>query len=135
VLGVAASIRSPPVRLTGHAPFLLVPDVAAALEHYRELLGFETSEYELVPEDNGTATRDGCTIFFNRGARATPNSEVAPPDLFDVYLWTDDVQALFEELRGRGAAVLNEPIDRPWKMREIRVRDLNGYVLGFGQPL
>lgn len=123
------------MRLTGHAPFLLVPDVAAALEHYRDVLGFETSEYELVPEDNGTATRDGCTIFFNRGPRAIPNSEVAPPDLFDVYLWTDDVQALFEELRGRGADVLHEPTDRPWKMREIRVRDPNGYVLGFGQPL
>ena len=135
MLGVVASIRSASVRLTGHAPFLLVPDVAAALGHYRDVLGFETSEYELVPEDNGTATRDGCTIFFNRGPRAIPNSQVAPPDLFDVYFWTDDVQSLFEELSGRGADVLHEPMDRPWKMREIRVRDPNGYVLGFGQPL
>lgn len=121
--------------LTGHAPFLLVPDVAAALAYYRDVLGFEVQPYELVPEDNGTATRDGCTLFFNRGARATPNSEVAPPDLFDVYLWTDDVRALDAELRGRGADVLHAPVERPWGMLEIRVRDLNGYVLGFGEPL
>ena len=121
--------------ITGHAPFLLAPDVRAALEHYRDALGFEIRFYEHAPEDNGTATRDGCTIFFNRGERAIPNSEVAPPDLFDVYLWTDDVEALHEEFRSRGADVLHEPIDRPWQMREIRVRDPNGYVLGFGQPL
>ena len=121
--------------LTGHAPFLLVPDVGATLTHYREALGFETRPYGHAPEENGTATRDSCTIFFNLGPRATPNSALAPPDLFDVYLWTDDVQGLFEELRDRGADVLHGPTDRPWGMREIRVRDPNGYVLGFGQPL
>jgi catechol 2,3-dioxygenase-like lactoylglutathione lyase family enzyme len=123
------------VGLTGHAPFLLAPDVRSTLEHYRDVLGFETHHYEHAPGDNGTATRDGCTIFFNRGPASTPNSALVPPDLFDVYLWTDDVQVLFEELRGSGADVLHEPTDRPWGMREIRVRDPNGYVLGFGQPL
>lgn len=123
------------VRLLGHAPFLLVPDVRAALAYYREVLGFETQEYEHAPDENGTATRDGCTIFFNVGRRATPNSQVAPPDLFDVYLWTDDVEALYEELRDRGADLVHAPTDRPWGMREIRVRDTNGYVLGFGQAL
>jgi catechol 2,3-dioxygenase-like lactoylglutathione lyase family enzyme len=53
--------------LTGHAPFLVVPDVAAALDYYRDVLAFEVEAYDLVPEDYGTATRDGCTIFFNRG--------------------------------------------------------------------
>jgi catechol 2,3-dioxygenase-like lactoylglutathione lyase family enzyme len=121
--------------LTGHAPFLLVPDVAAALDYYRDVLAFEVEAYELVPEDNGTATRDGCTIFFNRGPRAAPNSELVPPDLFDVYLWTDDVRALFDEFSGREADLLHAPCERPWGMLEIRVRDLNGYVLGIGQPL
>jgi lactoylglutathione lyase len=123
------------VKLLGHAPFLVVPDVAAALLHYRDVLGFDVEPYELVPEDNGRAQRDGCTIFLNRGERAVPNSEVCPPDLFDVYLWVDDVEELHDELLGRGADVLHGPTDRPWGMREIRVRDLNGYVLGFGQAL
>jgi lactoylglutathione lyase len=121
--------------LTGHAPFLVVPDVGATLAYYRDVLGFSVRPYELAREDNGTATRDGCTLFFNRAPRAVPNSEVAPPDLFDVYLWTDDVRGLDAELRGRGANVLHGPVERPWGMLEIRVRDLNGYVLGFGEPL
>ena len=121
--------------LTGHAPFLIVPDVGATLAYYRDVLGFKVAAYELAPENNGTATRDGCTIFFNSGGPARPNAEVVPPDLFDVYLWTDDVRGLLAELRGRGADVLHVPIERPWGMLEIRVRDVNGYVLGFGEPL
>jgi catechol 2,3-dioxygenase-like lactoylglutathione lyase family enzyme len=121
--------------LTGHAPFLVVRDVAATLAYYRDVLGFTVRGYEHAPEDNGTATRDGCTIFFNRGPRAAPNAQLVPPDLFDVYLWTDDVRALHEEFVGRGAKVLHPPTERPWGMLEIRVRDVNGYVLGIGQPL
>lgn len=121
--------------LTGHAPFLIVPDVGAALDYYRDVLGFEVAPYELVPEDNGTATRDGLTIFLNRGARAAPNSEVVPPDLFDVYIWTDGVRALYDEFTKSGADLLGEPCERPWGMLEIRIRDLNGYVLGIGEPL
>lgn len=122
-------------RLTGHAPFLVVPDVGATLAYYRDVLGFDVRPYEHAPDTNGTATRDGCTIFFNHGERAQPNADVVPPDLFDVYLWTDDVRALCAELRGRGADLVHDPIERPWGMLEIRVRDPNGYVLGFGEPI
>jgi uncharacterized glyoxalase superfamily protein PhnB len=52
-----------------------------------------------------------------------------------VYLWTDDVRSLHDELSSRGADILHPPTERPWGMLEIRVRDLNGYVLGFGQPI
>ncbi len=125
-------------RLTGLAPVLLVPDVAAALAHYRDVLGFgEVRAWELEPNDYGYATRDGCTIHLahSQGGAPRPNSEIRPPDLFDVYLWVDDVEALHEELAGRGADIVHPPTERPWRMREIRVRDLNGYVLGFGEPL
>ncbi len=135
MLGVVASIRSASVRLTGHAPFLLVPDVAAALEHYRDVFGFETSAVRARAggQRHGDARR--VHDLLQPRAEGDPELGARPPDLFDVYLWTDDVQTLFEELRGRGADILHEPIDRPWRMREIRVRDPNGYVLGFGQPL
>ena len=122
-------------RFTGHAPFLVVPDVATTLDHYRDVLGFEVATYEHDPEENGTATRDDCTIFFNRGPEAKPNSELVPPDLFDVYVWVEDVDSLHAELQGHGAELLHGPVERPWGMREIRVRDPNGYVLGFGEPL
>lgn len=119
--------------LTGLAPVLLVPDLQAALDHYRDVLGFAVEGYD---RGYGFATRGRCTIHLaacELGPR--PNREVYPPDMFDVYLWTDDVEALHEELVRRGSELLHPPTERPYGMREIRVRDLNGHVLGIGQPL
>src|ERR687888_509721 len=108
------------MRPLGLAPVLLVPEVAASLAHYHDVLGFEAEAWTGEPSDYGYATRGAWTIHLARGD-AHPNADLRPPDLFDVYLWVDDVEALHEELRGRGADVLHAPIDRPWGMRELRV--------------
>jgi uncharacterized glyoxalase superfamily protein PhnB len=121
-------------RFTGLAPVLLAPDVREALDYYRDVLGFQVEPYELVPEDYGYATRDGARIHLAHADACRPNSDLVS-DLFDVYVWVDDVEAVHAELAGRGANIVHAPIDRPWGMREIRVRDLNGYILGLGQPL
>lgn len=122
-------------RLTGLAPVLVVPEVGETLAHYRDRLGFETEAWEPNPAAYGYARRDDCHIHFNQGEQARPNSEVVMPDLFDVYVWVDDVAALHAELQERGADLLHAPIERPWKMLEIRIQDPNGYILAFGQRL
>jgi catechol 2,3-dioxygenase-like lactoylglutathione lyase family enzyme len=121
--------------LTGLAPVLIVPEVQEALAYYRDKLGFRVEEWEPNPAAYGYAHRDACNLHFCQGEQPRPNSEIVKPDLFDVYLWTDDVAALHEELRDRGADLLQEPIERPWQMLEIRVQDPFGYILAFGQPL
>jgi catechol 2,3-dioxygenase-like lactoylglutathione lyase family enzyme len=97
------------VKLTGLATVLLVDDVARTADYYCDALGFETSRFEANPDHYGYASRDGCHVHFARfeGARPRPNHEEAPPDMFDVYLWVDDVDALHEELVGRGAELLH----------------------------
>jgi catechol 2,3-dioxygenase-like lactoylglutathione lyase family enzyme len=121
--------------LTGLAPVLVVPEVGETLAYYRDQLGFETRGWDQNPAQYGFAVRDDCHIHFNQGEQPRPNSEVVQPDLFDVYLWIDDVQALHEEFVERGADLLHEPIERPWGMLEIRVLDPNGYILAFGQRI
>jgi catechol 2,3-dioxygenase-like lactoylglutathione lyase family enzyme len=121
--------------LTGLAPVLIVPEVQEALAYYRDRLGFRVEDWEPNPAAYGYAQRDACNLHFCQGEQPRPNSEIVQPDLFDVYLWTDDVAALHEELRGRGADLLQEPIERPWQMLEIRAQDPFGYILAFGQPL
>jgi catechol 2,3-dioxygenase-like lactoylglutathione lyase family enzyme len=123
--------------LTGHATVLLVEDVERALAYYRDKLGFEVERYARIPEHYGYASRDDCHVHFARweGVRSRPNSEVVPPDMFDVYVYVDDVEALHEELVQRGADVLQEPVDQGYGLREIRVRDPDGFVLAFGRLL
>jgi predicted enzyme related to lactoylglutathione lyase len=121
--------------LTGLAPVLLVADVRVAAEYYRDRLGFDVSFYDRIPDHYAYAERDGCHLHFAcfHGVRPRPNVEVVPPDMFDVYFWVDDVEALHEEVVGRGADVMVPPTDQGYGLREIRVRDPHGYILAFGQ--
>ena len=124
-------------RLTGHATVLLVAHVQRALEYYRDKLGFEVERYDRIPEHYGYASRDDCHIHFAcwEGVEPRPNSEVVPPDMFDVYIYVDDVDALHEELLERDAELLHGPVDQGYGVRDIRVRDPNGYILAFGTLL
>ncbi|HSL63514.1 MAG TPA: hypothetical protein VK874_02555 [Gaiellaceae bacterium] len=92
--------------LTGHATVLLVPDVPATLAWYRDRLH----------------------VARVAGGVPRPNNATGAPGLFDV-----DVDALDGELRGRGTEVVHGPVDQWYGLRELRVRDPNGYVLAFGQ--
>ena len=125
------------MRLESHATVLLVPDVRQAGEYYRDRLGFEVIYYDRIPSHYAYASRDGVYLHFARfdGAQPRPNSEAAPPDMFDVYIYVDDVEAVHEELVGRGADVLQRPVDQGYGVREIRVRDPHGYILAFGKVL
>ncbi len=121
---------------TGHATVLLVADVARSTVYYRDALGFEISRFEHNPDHYGYASRDGCHFHFARfeGAQARPNHAEAPPDMFDAYVWVDDVDELHEELSSCGADLLHGPVDQAYGLRELRVRDPDGYILAFGTP-
>lgn len=121
---------------TGHATVLLVEDVRRATDYYRDALGFDVWLYDRLPDHYGYARRDECNVHFAcfEGARPRPNSEAAPPDMFDAYVWVDAVDALHEELVDRGAELLQGPVDQAYGFRELRVRDPDGYIVAFGQP-
>jgi catechol 2,3-dioxygenase-like lactoylglutathione lyase family enzyme len=123
--------------LTGHATVLLVDDVSRSLDYYRDRLGFEVQQYDANPEHYGYARRDACAVHFAcfEDARPRPNSETVPPDMFDVYVYVDDVDALHDEFVERGADLLHGPVEQGYGLREIRVRDPDGYVLAFGKLL
>jgi catechol 2,3-dioxygenase-like lactoylglutathione lyase family enzyme len=125
------------VRVDTHASVLLVDDVGRALDYYRHRLGFEGHAWEVNPQHYGYASRGGCHVHFAcfRDAPPRPNSETVPPDMFDLYVYVDDVEALYDELCERGADILNGPVDTTYGLREIRVRDPDGYILAFGKML
>jgi catechol 2,3-dioxygenase-like lactoylglutathione lyase family enzyme len=122
------------VNVESHATVLLVDDVGKALDYYRDQLGFEGHAWEVNPTHYGYASRGGCHVHFAcfHGVPPKPNHVPVPPDMFDLYVYVDDVEALHEELAARGAELLNAPVNTEYGLREIRVRDPHGYVLAFG---
>lgn len=125
------------LRLAAHATVLLVDDIGEAAYYYSERLGFDVKRYEANPSHYAYALRDDCYLHFAcfEDARPTPNSVGAPPDMFDVYIYVDDVEALHEELVEHGAEIVLAPTDTVYGLREIRVRDPHGYILAFGKVL
>jgi catechol 2,3-dioxygenase-like lactoylglutathione lyase family enzyme len=113
-------------------PVFLVPDVAATVRWYGEVLGFEIQTHpESAPFHWAMASRDGVRIMFQWAP------DYRKPDLlpyrpeggvWDAYLWLSKIEPLFESIRDR-AEVMQAPYDQPYGRREFILRDPNGYVL------
>jgi catechol 2,3-dioxygenase-like lactoylglutathione lyase family enzyme len=123
--------------LTAHATVLLVDDVQVAGDYYRDKLGFEVTYFDKNPRHYAYANRGEVWMHFACFADAgpEPNSIAAPPDMFDIYIYVDDVDALHEELVVRGAEIMGVVSETGYGCREFRVRDPDGYILAFGKVL
>ena len=121
--------------IESHATVLLVDDVAGQIDRYVRKLGFEGHAWQANPHEYGYVSRDDCHVHFARLSvgRPNPNSELVPPDMFDLYVYVEDVEELHAELAERGAEILNAPVTTEYGMHEFRVRDPEGYVLAFGK--
>jgi hypothetical protein len=52
-----------------------------------------------------------------------------------VYFVIGDADELYEFHRGNGVEIVEGPHDRPYRLRDYTVRDLDGYSLRFGHRL
>lgn len=124
-------------RMMRSASYFLVDDVFATAEFYRDVLGFTFDEFFGVPPSFVLVNRDDVNIMFRqvrppRTPVARPNPTVMD-ETFDVYVYVSNVDQLAAELRAKNADIVEGPIDRIYDMRELLVRDCNGYVIAFGQ--
>jgi uncharacterized glyoxalase superfamily protein PhnB len=118
-----------------------VADVVQTAEYYRDVLGFEILGYwdgarvtlEKRPAPVfGIVRRDDVQMFFSR-ARGREVRTGRAEGACDAYIQVTAVDPLAEELRGRGAQILDGPEDRIYKQRELVVEDSNGLVLVFAE--
>jgi catechol 2,3-dioxygenase-like lactoylglutathione lyase family enzyme len=130
---------SPTISFVAAVPQFSVPALVRTVEYYRDVLGFQIAGYwdgtrvSLVADSDpvfAIVRRDQVQLFFNRADQPdVRRSEDAP----DVYLRVIGVDALAEELRTRGADILDGPEDRIYGQRELVVKDCNGLILCFGE--
>jgi uncharacterized glyoxalase superfamily protein PhnB len=124
-------------RITGVAPEFLVADVTKAAEHYRDKLGFRIVGYFFEdPPVFAMVGRDDQIIMLSlvEGSRGGSNRS-HKGEAIDAYLWVDDIDALYAEFQQSGADIVMPPTLRTYAMKEIEVRDLDGYILCFGQDV
>lgn len=125
----------PPARLTASAPVLLVKDVVAAANHYRDAMGFTYDRFWGEPASFVILKRDGMFVMLKQAddpRHVVPNWTVSEK-LWDIYFWVSDADALHAEFVGRGAKIDYGPCDQPWGCREFGTQDLDGHDIAFGQ--
>ena len=112
-------------------PMIHVPDVRATVEWYVSI-GFR------VVNTYGNETKDGLSfailsfgngqVFFNQGGETSTKRRRE----VDLYAYTDDVDNVYSELKDR-VEVIKDPHNTFYGMREVIIRDLNGFWITFGQ--
>jgi catechol 2,3-dioxygenase-like lactoylglutathione lyase family enzyme len=119
------------------APYFPVAAVDEAADYYQRVLGFRVEYRAGKPAVFAVVTRDGLSIML----RLVPDPALICPNekqggTWDVFFWVRDVRALHAELKASGAEIVYGPVvQESYRMEEFAVRDPQGYVLGFGQPL
>jgi len=122
------------VRLTAVAPQLAVPDVIEAANYYRDVLGFQISGTFGDPPVHAIVVRDEAHIFLGRSrTEAGASNRTLSPAGIDIYLWLEGLDEFAGEIGARGGEIIEGPVTRSYGIREIVVRDLNGFVLAFGE--
>ena len=108
-----------------------VPDVSATVDWYKDI-GFEV--VATYADDTGEELSFAVVAF---GETQVMFSEGGEPSTahrreVDLYVYTDDVDALYERLKDR-VEVFKEPHDTFYGMHELIIRDLNRFWITFGQ--
>jgi hypothetical protein len=123
-----------PSDLNSIAPVFLVEDVRLAAEHYRDKLGFELTSYFGEPPEFTIVSRDGVKIALSLLAKGRGGSNRQwKKDAIDAYIWVSNVEALYKQFETSGANLPGPPVLRIYGLKEIEVRDLDGYLICFGQ--
>jgi catechol 2,3-dioxygenase-like lactoylglutathione lyase family enzyme len=102
-------------------------DVLAAAEFYTRKLGFRLGFTWGDPPSLAGVNLGQVQMFLEQG---TPN-----PRGCSVYFVVGNADELCEFQRANGVDIVEPPGDRPYGLRDYRIRDLNGYELTFGNHL
>jgi ankyrin repeat protein len=111
-------------RFESAVPILNVRDVTASIAYYVEKLGFEKEWDWGNPPSFGCVFRDQVRIFLCKDGQGSPGTWIS--------IFVQDVDALYEDYKQRGAIIREPPENYPWGLREMNVEDPDGHCLRVG---
>jgi uncharacterized glyoxalase superfamily protein PhnB len=124
-------------KIIGSAPILLVKDVVASANYYRDKIGFTYDRFWGEPPCFCILNRDGFHLMLSQvedSKYIVPHYK-AVEKMWNVYFWVNDANRLYEELKESGANIDYDLCDQPYGCREFGIQDLDGYDIAFGQDI
>jgi predicted lactoylglutathione lyase len=124
-------------KITAGAPVLLVSDVVASANYFRDAVGFTYDKFYGEPPHFCIAQRDGHYVMLAKvddPRQIKPNWKIVH-QMWNAYFWVDDAKALFDELVASGAKIDYDLGVKPYGILEFGIQDLDGHDIGFGQRI
>ena len=121
--------------LTSISPFFIVENLQASIAYYIERLGFQLDFQG--PDDDvsyGRVSRDGIGIMLKAilpDVLPQPNHTRHEWARWDAYIYTQDPDTLYDELKRRGASFVKELSFIDQGLWGFEVTDADKYVLAF----
>ena len=132
------------IELNGSAPLFEVYDMAASFAFYCGVLGFEVLHTNKQPDTDPAVVdwawlrRNDVDLMLNTADDPGERPPVRPNRVFGLgvclYIGCPDVDAMYEHLRASGIAA-PAPKVAPYGMKQLYVRDPDGYSLCFQWPV
>ena len=118
-----------PVKLESATPVFVVRDLAKSLAHWRDVLGFAVAFEYGRPTFYAGVMRNGISVHLHAAEKA-PRA----PGQGCVYLFVDRVDALYEQVVGKGGRVESPPADQAYGLRDFVALDPDGNRIVFASP-
>lgn len=124
--------------LESATPNLMVADVAATIDFYRSVLGFEAEMTvpEAGPFDWAMVRREGVTLMFQERTNLVEEyptlRDRQPGGGLTLFVRVSDVEALFHAVEGK-AEICTPLHESFYGTREFALVDCNGFVLTFAE--
>jgi lactoylglutathione lyase len=129
-----------PMQIKKLTPNLIVSNVEASLQFYREILGLEPAI--TVPEQSpyvfASVSNGSVEIFFNDQktvAAEYPKLAANIGASLTLYLEVDSLQAVFGRVQKAGAKISMPVAEQFYGMREFAFEDVDGYTITIAQKI
>ena len=124
-------------RILRQSAILFASDLPASVSYWQDKLGFAKHGIFGEPPQFAIMERDDAFVMLKqapKGHAIVPYWRISE-GLWNAYFWIDDVEALFADVKARGATIDYGLCDQPYDVREFGVRDPDDQDIGFGQVL
>jgi catechol 2,3-dioxygenase-like lactoylglutathione lyase family enzyme len=123
------------VRLEGLT--LRVADVRRSIEFYGDKLGFaveinKAPKFAMIRVGGSTGGTIGLLVHDSSNSLGSNCTSPRQRSAIHVELTTDHLDALYEQLKGRGVEFFEPPHEEPWE-RSMRAYDPDGYTIEFAE--
>lgn len=117
------------MKTESQASIFSVSDLAVAKSYYLDVLGFEL-DFDFEIGQYVGVKHGNVQIHLTAGDAVAERVGKG-----SVYIFCDEVDDYFAQVKANGANIMRRPADEPFMMRDFTVLDPDGNMITFGRPV